>query len=49
MNKEFQKVKIFMIFIILFCSSLLVVIPIAKSGPLDQIYECIPFCKIEYN
>jgi len=49
MDKQFQKVKIFMIFIMLFCSSLLIIMPIGKAGPLDQIYECIPSCVVEYN
>lgn len=49
MNKQFQKFKIFIIFIIIFCSSLVIICPAGKSGPLDPIYECTPFIEIEYN
>lgn len=49
MNKQFQKTKIFTVFLMLFCSSLFVICPVGKSGPLDQIYECTPFIILEYN
>lgn len=49
MNKQFQKVKIFMIFTLIFCSSLLVICPITKSVPLDPYFECEPILMIEYN
>lgn len=49
MNKQLQKFKIFIIFILLFCSSIIIISPSGKSGPLDQIYECSPFIEIEYN
>jgi hypothetical protein len=49
MIKQFQKIKIFIVSLILFCSSLFVICPIGKSGPLDKIYECTPFITIEYN
>jgi len=49
MNKQFQKIEILIIFIIIFISSLFVISPVARSGPLDQIYECTPIVEIEYN
>jgi len=49
MTKQFQKIKIFVAFSIIFCSSLFVICPIGKSGPLDKIYECTPFVIFEYN
>jgi hypothetical protein len=49
MGKQFQKIKIFVAFLIIFCSSLFIICPIGKSGPLDQIYECTPFIVLEYN
>jgi len=49
MIKQFQEIKIFIVFLILFCSSLFVICPIGKSGPLDKIYECTPFIILEYN
>jgi hypothetical protein len=49
MDKKFQKTKMFIIFLILICSSLYIICPIGKSGPLDQIYECKTDLIIEYN
>jgi len=49
MIKQFQKVKIFVVFMMLFYSSLFVFCPIGKSGPLDQIYQCTPSVIFEYN
>jgi len=48
MTKQFQKIKIFIMFLVL-CFSLFAICPIGKSGPLDQIYECTPFIILEYN
>ncbi len=49
MNKQFQKIKIILIFLILFSSSFFTICSIARSGPLDQIYECTPNLVIEYD
>lgn len=49
MNKRFQKIKLFIIFLMLFCSSLFFISPIGKARPLDIVYECTPFVIIEYN
>lgn len=49
MNKQFQKIKILMIFLMLLCSSLYFISPIGKSAPLDPIYECKPIIIIEYD
>jgi len=49
MNKQFQKIKISIIFLLLFCSTLFVISPIGKSGPLDQVYECYPILIIDYD
>ena len=49
MNKQFQKIKTFMIFTLILCSSLLVICPIIKSAPLDTYFKCEPVLIIEYN
>jgi len=49
MIKKFQKVKIIIIFLLIFCSSLYILCPTGKSNPLDQIYECWPSYEFEYN
>jgi len=49
MNKKFHKIKIFLISVMILCSSLLVICPITSSLPLDTIYECEPIFLIEYN
>jgi len=49
MIKQFHKIKIFLIFLMIICSSLIVLSPIGKSNPLDQIYECKPYIILKYN
>jgi len=49
MKKQFQKIKIFLIFLILFGSSFNIICFIAKSNPMDQIYKCTPNLVIVYN
>ena len=49
MNTHFNKIKIIIIFFILFNSSIITLCTIAKSGPLDQIYACTPNLIIEYD
>ncbi len=49
MNKKFQKIKIVLIFLILFSFSIISISSIAKSGPLDQIYELTPNLVIDYD
>jgi hypothetical protein len=49
MIKQFKKIKIFFLFLILLCSSFFSICSIVKSGPLDQLYELTPNITIEYN
>lgn len=49
MNKQFQKIKVFMLILTIFGSSFIIVCSIAKSGPMDQIYRCTPNLVIEYD
>ena len=49
MIKQFHKIKIFLIFLMISSSSLIVLSPIGKSNPLDQIYECKPYIILKYN
>lgn len=49
MNKQFQKIKIFVIFTFILCSSLLVICPITNSTPLDIYFECDPILVMEYD
>jgi hypothetical protein len=49
MNKQYQKIKIVAIFLILFCSCFIVINPIGKSAPIDKIYECTPLLIVEYD
>lgn len=49
MDASFQKIKIFIIFLIFTCSAIFVICPIGKSGPLDQVYECYPILIIDYD
>ncbi|MFO7677668.1 MAG: hypothetical protein R6V50_04725 [Thermoplasmatota archaeon] len=49
MNTKLQMIKAFTIFLLLFCSSVVIFSPAAKSGPFDDFYECIPHIYIDYN
>lgn len=49
MNKQFKKVKIFTVFLILLCSSLFVIGSTVTAAPLDKYFECEPVVVIEYN
>jgi len=49
MNNKFQKIKIFLIFLFVFGSSIISISSIVESGPLDQIYECTPNLVIDYD
>jgi len=49
MIKQIKKFKIFIIFLILFGSSSITICSVAKSGPLDQVYELTPNLTIEYD
>ena len=49
MNTHFNKIKIIIIFFILFNSSIITLCTIAKSNPLDQIYACNPNLIAEYD
>jgi hypothetical protein len=49
MFKKFKKIKIFFLFLILFCSSFFSICSTVKSGPLDQLYELTPNISFEYN
>jgi hypothetical protein len=49
MTKQLKKVKISIIFLILFGSSFVTLCSNVKSGPLDQIYECTPNLVILYD
>ena len=49
MTNQFQKIKIFTLFLILLCSCLFVICPISKSAPIDKVYECTPLLIVEYN
>lgn len=49
MNKKYHKLKIILIFLTFFCSSIIAIGSNAKSGPLDPIYECKPNLVIEYD
>jgi hypothetical protein len=49
MNNQFQKIKIFTLFLIILCSCLFVICPIGKSAPIDKVYECTPIIIVEYD
>jgi hypothetical protein len=49
MNKKLHMFKTFTIFLIFFCSSILILCPTGKSGPLDPVYINTPFIEIEYD
>jgi hypothetical protein len=49
MIKQFQKIKISILFFMIIGSSFITICSIAKSNPLDPIYECTPNIVIEYD
>ena len=49
MNKKLHMFKTFTIFLIFFCSSILILCPNGKSGVLDTVYECTPIIQIDYD
>lgn len=49
MNRQFQKIKVFIIFASILCSSLLIMSPVADSVPLDTYYACDPILVMEYD
>ena len=49
MNKKFHTFKIFIILLILFCSSIVILCPTGLSNAVDEIYQCEPFIELEYN
>lgn len=49
MIKQFQKSKTVVILLTLTFSLFIVISPVEKSLPIDQIYECKPFIEISFN
>ena len=49
MNKKLQKIKIIIVFFLIFYSLLYILCPTGKSASLDPIYECEPEFIIQYN
>ena len=49
MIKQLQKLKTSIILLMLIFSLFIVISPVEKSLPMDQIYECTPFIELEYN
>jgi len=49
MNKKSKIIKIIIILFIVLYFSMIVFYPNVRAAPLDSIYECRPFVKIEYN
>lgn len=49
MNNQFKKIKIFMILTFLIFSSLFLICPSGKAGPLDKLYECYPIIEVDFN
>lgn len=49
MNEKLRMVKAVTIFLILFCSSVVIFFPSAKSGPIDPVYENTPIVQIELD
>jgi len=49
MNEQFKKLKMSILFLIVFSSSIIFISPVIKSGPLDPFYECTPNLVIEYD
>lgn len=49
MKLQFNTLKLFLIFLLLTCSVIIVFCPIGKSLPMDPIYECLPDFRIEYD
>jgi hypothetical protein len=49
MKLKFQKIKLFILLLLLTCSVLFVFCPIGKSLPMDPIYECYPVLVIDYD
>jgi len=49
MIEKIQRLKILIVLMLIFSSSLVILNSVVKSAPLDDIYECTPFIDIDYN